>query len=90
MVAIGDMAHFHRCPSEAVRITQCAAGACHSVLLSENGLVFTCGTGTAVGLGVARSIHAEFASVLLRSSSSSSSGSSKSSSTTTTTTTTST
>lgn len=53
----------YRCPSEVIVVTACAAGACHSVLLSKDGGVFACGTGTAVGLGAASKVHPEFATV---------------------------
>ena len=51
-------------PCEDVCATQCAAGACHTLVLSSDGKVYACGSGTAVGLGAANSTHPTFSSVM--------------------------
>lgn len=60
---IGHAAHWSVVSSQDIFGLQCAAGACHSAILTKDSQVFCCGSGTAVGLGFVDTIFSRFSEV---------------------------
>jgi len=50
-------------PCSRIRVATCAAGACHSAIITTDGVVLACGSGTAVGLGEPSKIHSRFSEI---------------------------